>query len=175
MWKVLTINEFIYLTSRTKKGISVLIVDDDSILAHCSAFSEKQYLLHRLSIFQWWSITKNWAQPVRCNCVRLSDAGKKWLWTVETGTCSQLVFTLHPLYDRSREEIVIPGLNEGTDFYIQKGGYPKSQFTELPHKIHRAIERRVAADAIEERNEILDAILAASPFGITLVKNRTIQ
>ena len=76
---------------------------------------------------------------------------------------------------RSREEIVILALNEGADFYIQKGGDPKAQFTELSHKIHRAVERKNAADAIEERNEILGAILAASPFGITLVKNRTVQ
>lgn len=76
---------------------------------------------------------------------------------------------------RSREEVVIQALNEGADSYIQKGGDPKSQFVELAHKIRRAVERRNAAAAIEERNEVLGAILAASPFGIALVKNRTIQ
>ena len=76
---------------------------------------------------------------------------------------------------KSREEIVILALNEGADFYIQKGGDPKAQFIELSHKIYRAVERRNDADAIEERNEILGAILAASPFGISFVKNRTVQ
>jgi PAS domain S-box-containing protein len=76
---------------------------------------------------------------------------------------------------RSREEVVIQALNEGADFYLQKGGDPKAQFAELAHKIRRAVERRSAAAAIEERNEVLGAILAASPFGIALVKNRTLQ
>ncbi len=76
---------------------------------------------------------------------------------------------------RSREEVVIQALNEGADFYIQKGGEPQAQFAELAHKIQRAVERRNAATAITERNEVLGAILAASPFGIALVKNRTIQ
>ncbi|MFY9749830.1 MAG: response regulator, partial [Methanoregula sp.] len=30
---------------------------------------------------------------------------------------------------RGREEIAIQALNEGADFYLQKGGEPKSQFT----------------------------------------------
>ncbi len=34
---------------------------------------------------------------------------------------------------RGREEIVIQALNEGADFYLQKGGEPVSQFTELSH------------------------------------------
>src|SRR5512145_2476106 len=41
---------------------------------------------------------------------------------------------------RGREEIAIRALNEGADFYIQKGGDPKSQFMELSHKIRRAVE-----------------------------------
>ena len=43
---------------------------------------------------------------------------------------------------RGREEIVIQALNEGADFYIQKGGDPKSQFAELAHKITRAVDAR---------------------------------
>ena len=36
---------------------------------------------------------------------------------------------------RGREEIVIQAINEGADFYLQKGGEPKSQFAELIQKI----------------------------------------
>jgi CheY-like chemotaxis protein len=35
---------------------------------------------------------------------------------------------------KGREEVVIEALNAGADFYIQKGGEPKSQFAELAHK-----------------------------------------
>ncbi|MFA5376257.1 MAG: PAS domain S-box protein [Dehalococcoidia bacterium] len=41
---------------------------------------------------------------------------------------------------KGREEVVIEALNSGADFYIQKGGEPKSQFVELAHKIRRAVE-----------------------------------
>jgi len=43
---------------------------------------------------------------------------------------------------RGREEVVIEALNEGADFYIQKGGEPKAQFVELANKIRYAVSRR---------------------------------
>ena len=43
---------------------------------------------------------------------------------------------------RGREEIVIEALNEGADFYIQKGGETQAQFVELAHKIKKAVETR---------------------------------
>jgi PAS domain S-box-containing protein len=43
---------------------------------------------------------------------------------------------------KGREEVVIEALNNGADFYLQKGGDPKSQFTELEHKIRQAVKRR---------------------------------
>jgi signal transduction histidine kinase len=43
---------------------------------------------------------------------------------------------------RGREEVVIEALNSGADFYIQKGGEPKSQFVELSNKIRYAVSRK---------------------------------
>jgi PAS domain S-box-containing protein len=56
---------------------------------------------------------------------------------------------------RGREEIVIHALNEGADFYLQKGGEPVSQFTELAHKIRQAVQQRRAEASIRdhERHE----------------------
>ncbi|MEI6293736.1 MAG: PAS domain S-box protein [Methanomicrobiales archaeon] len=51
---------------------------------------------------------------------------------------------------RGREEVVIQALNEGADFYLQKGGEPKSQFTELSHKIRSAISRKRTENALRE-------------------------
>ncbi len=45
---------------------------------------------------------------------------------------------------RGREEVVIEAINNGADFYIQKGGDPKSQFAELRHKIRQAARRKQA-------------------------------
>jgi len=51
---------------------------------------------------------------------------------------------------RGREEVVILALNSGADFYLQKGGEPRSQFAELAHKIRQAVHRWNADLALEE-------------------------
>ena len=43
---------------------------------------------------------------------------------------------------KGREEVAIEAINNGVDFYLQKGGEPKSQFTELAHKIRHAVQKR---------------------------------
>ncbi len=52
---------------------------------------------------------------------------------------------------RGREEIAIEALNNGADFYLQKGGDPIAQFTELSNQIHHAIDRNTAERAVRER------------------------
>ncbi|WP_052418788.1 PocR ligand-binding domain-containing protein [Methanolacinia paynteri] len=52
---------------------------------------------------------------------------------------------------KSREEVVIEALNEGADFYLQKGGDPKSQYAELAHKIKSAVKSKRAEEALEKR------------------------
>jgi len=54
---------------------------------------------------------------------------------------------------RGREDVVIQALNEGADFYLQKGGDPQSQFAELSNKIRYAITRRQAEVALRESEE----------------------
>ncbi len=50
---------------------------------------------------------------------------------------------------RGREEVVIEALNCGADFYLQKGGDPRSQFKELEHKIKEAVRRNRAENALK--------------------------
>ncbi len=54
---------------------------------------------------------------------------------------------------KGREEVVIEALNEGADFYLQKGGEAKSQFTELANKIRYAVSRRNAEQDLRESEE----------------------
>jgi len=54
---------------------------------------------------------------------------------------------------KGREEVVIEALNSGADFYLQKGGEPKSQFAELMHKIRHAVSLRKADKAFIESEE----------------------
>ncbi|MFA4850820.1 MAG: PAS domain S-box protein, partial [Methanoregula sp.] len=45
---------------------------------------------------------------------------------------------------RGREDVVIDAINNGADFYLQKGGSPNAQFAELAHKIRQAVGRKRA-------------------------------
>ncbi|MCP1715433.1 PAS domain S-box-containing protein [Methanocalculus alkaliphilus] len=54
---------------------------------------------------------------------------------------------------KGREDVVIEALNNGADFYLQKGGDPKSQFAELAKKLEHAIGRRRAEEEVSYRLE----------------------
>jgi DNA-binding response OmpR family regulator len=64
---------------------------------------------------------------------------------------------------RRREEVVIQALNEGADFYLQKGGEPVSMFAELSHKIRYAVMRRHAEDSLKQNEAQLRQIIDLVP------------
>ena len=60
---------------------------------------------------------------------------------------------------KGREQVVIRAINEGADFYVQKGGDPGAQFAELAHKTRVAIERRATERELEERERRFRALI----------------
>jgi CheY-like chemotaxis protein len=64
---------------------------------------------------------------------------------------------------KGREEVVIEALNSGADFYLQKGGEPRSQFTELEHKILLAIERQTTREKLRNSERRLFDIINFLP------------
>ena len=84
---------------------------------------------------------------------------------------------------RGREEVVIEAINNGADFYLQKGGDPEAQFVELAHKIRRAINRKRAELSIIESEKRLadiinflpDATFAIDRAGHVIAWNRAIE
>ena len=84
---------------------------------------------------------------------------------------------------RGREEVVIEAINNGVDFYLQKGGDPKSQFAELKHKIKTAIERRNVINELRESQQRLsdiinflpDATFAIDTEGRVIAWNKAIE
>jgi len=84
---------------------------------------------------------------------------------------------------RGREEVVIQALNEGADFYLQKGGEPKSQFAELSHKVRQSVQQRRAETSIRdlERREtdiinfLPDATFAIDTHGVVIAWNRAME
>lgn len=71
---------------------------------------------------------------------------------------------------RGREEVVIQALNEGADFYLQKGGNPTPQFAELSHKIQKAVLQKRAENAVILRESYLTAIIENQP-GLVWLKD----
>ncbi|NMB78874.1 MAG: response regulator [Methanomicrobiales archaeon] len=84
------------------------------------------------------------------------------------GTLPFILFT-----GRGREEVVIEAINNGADFYLQKGGAPKAQFAELKHKLHIAIERRRAVDALRAENEKNKSLMDYASDAIVIVDVET--
>jgi PAS domain S-box-containing protein len=84
---------------------------------------------------------------------------------------------------RGREEVVIEAINNGADFYLQKGGDPSAQFAELAHKIRQAIARRQAEFSLIESEKRLadiinflpDATFAIDRAGKVIAWNRAIE
>ncbi len=58
--------------------------------------------------------------------------------------------------------MVIQALNEGADFYLQKGGDPVSQFAELSNKIRYAINSKRAEETLKEKTAELDRFFNSS-------------
>jgi PAS domain S-box-containing protein len=84
---------------------------------------------------------------------------------------------------RGREDVVIQALNEGADFYLQKGGEPVSLFTELAHQIRQAVQQRQAEASIRDHErheaEILnflpDATFAIDNTGTVIAWNHAME
>ncbi|WP_292369340.1 PAS domain S-box protein [Methanoregula sp. UBA64] len=84
---------------------------------------------------------------------------------------------------KGREEVVIKALNCGADFYLQKGGDPRSQFTELGHMIRHAVqEHRATEELIRSKKlqgEIIDflpdATFAIDLAGTVIAWNRAME
>lgn len=60
---------------------------------------------------------------------------------------------------KGREEIAIEAIDNGADFYIQKGGQPKAQFAELSHKVGMAIQRRRAEQSLRDSEQRYKAVV----------------
>jgi len=94
------------------------------------------------------------------------------------GSIPYILFT-----GKGREEVVIAAFNNGADFYLQKGGDPRSQFAELAHKLRQAIGRtqsELALAASEKRladiiNFLPDATFAIDTRGNVIAWNKAME
>ncbi|MDN7012780.1 PAS domain S-box protein [Methanoculleus sp. FWC-SCC3] len=59
---------------------------------------------------------------------------------------------------RGREEVIIEALNNGADFYLQKGGNPSAQFAELQNMILQAVRRRQAEEEVQRAGDLYRSV-----------------
>jgi CheY-like chemotaxis protein len=165
--------------------LKILYVDDERALLdiakvyleEISQFSvdtctSVQSALPVLSSTEYDAIISDYQMPVM--------DGIEFLKTVR-GSGNTIPFILFT--GRGREEIVIQALNEGANFYLQKGGDPESLFMELSHKIRQAVQQRRAEINIRdlERREadiinfLPDATFAIDASGVVIAWNRAME
>jgi len=84
---------------------------------------------------------------------------------------------------RGREDVVIQALENGADFYLQKGGDPTAQFAELRSKIEKAVGEYRAVSAREDAerrlfdiiNFLPDATFAIDREGTVILWNHAME
>jgi PAS domain S-box-containing protein len=72
---------------------------------------------------------------------------------------------------KGKEEVVIAALNNGADYYLQKGGEPEVQFADLRTKIQLAVERQKSAEKILFFNRLY-AIMSGINAAILRIQTR---
>ena len=72
---------------------------------------------------------------------------------------------------RGREEIAIEALENGADFYLQKGGEPVPQFAELVHKIHESVDHP-RAEALNITINQLNTVISATNKAIVHIHDK---
>jgi len=71
---------------------------------------------------------------------------------------------------KGREEVAIRALNLGADYYLQKGGDPKSQFRELINLIEKSVEKRKSDVSVRKSEEKFSKAFQFSLNGIAIIR-----
>jgi PAS domain S-box-containing protein len=135
--------------------ISVLYVDDEADLLeigkHFLEMEDQLSVDMALTVSEAMAMLQSRAYDAIVSDYQMPEInGIEFLKRIRASgnTIPFIVFT-----GRGREEIVIQALNEGADFYLQKGGDPTPQFAELHHKVLAAVQRRQAEEDLKKREE----------------------
>jgi DNA-binding response OmpR family regulator len=139
----------------------ILYVDDDEVLLDINKiFLEKQgdfsvdivqsgeEALFNIAARKYDAILSDYQMPGMDGIELLKVVRSRF------GNIPFLLFT-----GKGREEIVIEAINNGVDYYIQKGSDLQGMIAELRYKLLRAIERRSIEDALKKsRQQLADII-----------------
>ena len=87
------------------------------------------------------------------------------------------------LTGKGNEDVAVDALNIGADFYVQKDGDPKQQYTDLANMIKQSVQQRRSNESLLRTTQTLHAVIQASPVpiyaldphGIVLMWNRAAE
>ena len=165
--------------------IAVLYVDDEKelhLVAKRSlersgefiitAVSSAEEALHSLHIGSFDAVISDYQMPGMDGITLLKEIRKR------QGDLPFILFT-----GRGREEVAIEALNNGADFYLQKGGDQVVQFAELANHIRCTVSRRRAEQEVlkskKQVSDIIDflpdATLAVNSEGVIIAWNKAMK
>lgn len=134
---------------------SILYVDDEPDLLNtgkCFIEKTKGFKVHTISsaikalecsdLLIYDAIVSDYQMPGMNGITFLKEVRKRY---------KEIPFILFT--GRGREEVVIEAINNGVNYYVQKGGDPVSLFVELVHKIRLAVDHNRAKNQITRLDE----------------------
>jgi len=152
-------------TSRSPSGmISVLYVDDESTLLElCKMFLERSgdyTVTIATSAPEAIRVLEKERFDVIVSDYQMPEMdGIEFLKQIRA-TDKSIPFIIFT--GKGREEIAIEAFENGADFYLQKGGEPKSQFADLSHKIKKAVDHRRAEMQVIALNRLYTVLSATN-------------
>ncbi|PKL60287.1 MAG: hypothetical protein CVV33_03450 [Methanomicrobiales archaeon HGW-Methanomicrobiales-4] len=148
--------------------ISILYVDDEETLLHlCKLFLERkgEFTVDTcISAIEALELIKAGSFDAIISDYQMPEMdGIEFLIQVRSiyGDIPFILFT-----GRGREEVVVRAIDNGVDFYLQKGGDPKSQFAELSHKVRKSVERNQAVRTLATNEERMRLALDGANEGL---------
>jgi len=155
----------------TEPPLSILYVDDEPLLRVATAEYLKKYQMIVETASSGpealISIEKNKYDAIVSDYQMPGMNGIELLRTIRSR--SDIPFILFT--GRGREDVVIEAIENGADFYLQKGGRPTPQFTELTHKVRTAVQRRRDARLLYE-NELRFKLLIQNSSDIIRILDK---
>jgi PAS domain S-box-containing protein len=150
--------------------IRVLLVDDEPIFLtlsktylemepdiHCETCESAPAAIDRLVDATFDTIVSDYDMP-KMNGIELLKVLRE-----RNPAIPFILFT-----GKGREDVAIEALNNGADFYLQKGSDPNSAFAELVHKIRHAVARKRAEEAFRISEEKFHKAFHSNPHVMTI-------
>ncbi len=142
-------------------SVRVLFIDDEPAMLH--AIRDYLTIIHSLKV----DITDNPEDAIQsgrlfsydCLVVDYDMPEMDGITLLKAIRCVDPDIPVIVFTGKSREEVVIDAINNGADYYLQKGGNPEELFAELAHDIGQAARQFRSERALFESEQLYRAVV----------------